>query len=279
MKNLFFLLLLPLLVFAQDSDFDYEEGKPIPKHIGYIKNFRGEVFKQKNGILVPVKKESRLYKEDTLITRDKSFAQIKIIDDTIINVNGNSELNFAEFRMINKKEREGTFHIVKGQIRAVVKNKAPKPDALLFKTKHAVLGVRGTELMVNFHSYLSHEVSEFALVEGLASVTDDKNQSVEIKKQDRVVIVREPVTHKSETKSLPLSYGMQTHLIQNPEEFLLPFNPETNTVDDPYASLQPPKERVKETVVNEPEKDDENVEGVDDKLKRLNEKLKSYQKR
>lgn len=258
---------LLLLVFILSSFSLFAQA---PKHIGELKDYRGKVFKQINGYLSPVSVGEKFSQNEAIVTQDKSFAKIQMIDDTVITLSENSELKFSKFNFKNKNEREGIFDFVKGQIRALVKNKSPKKDALQFKTKFAAMAVRGTELLINHRTVNAKEVSEFALVEGVAGVFEGKNQINEIKKGLRVVVVTDPASGASQHESRPLTPQDMSDLAI--DDRFLPFSDVASLNPEVTESAAAPEAEVAE--------DDEEQKGnVEQNLKRLNEKLKEYQKK
>lgn len=254
------LLLSSLSIFAQS-----------PKYIGELKSYRGKVFKQINGYLSPVSMGEKFSQNEAIVTQDKSFAKIQMIDETILTLSENSELKFSNFKFKNKNEREGVFDFVKGQIRALVKNKSPKKDALQFKTKFAAMAVRGTELLINHRSLNAKEISEFALVEGVAGVFEGNKQLSEIKKGQRIVVATDPSTGISQHENRPLSAKEISEL--NIDESFLPFSQEPQMAMN--TDIMENSAPMESTEVE----DEERRGNVEKNLKRLNEKLKEYQKR
>lgn len=280
MNILLTLLLTISPLFAQDFTFDKESGQAVPNYIAQLKDFRGQVFKMKNGNLIPVKKGTRFYKNDSVVTQEKSYAKIHVVDDTVLNLGENSEMNFAEFKFVDKNDRSGVFDFVKGQIRALVKNKVKK-DGLQFKTKFAAMAVRGTELLINVHKIKTKEIAEFALVEGAALVTDDKNQNYDIKANDRIVIVRDPAVEKTVNESRPLS-AEEIKYLQGEDTFL-PFLDPTHVLKESplYTYLHdatPEEAKIEKIETADAPQTPEQKAKWQENLKKLNDKLKEYQK-
>lgn len=281
MKTILLLLALSSPLYAQDFTFDKESGQAVPTYIAQLKDFRGQVYKKKNGNLVPIKKGARFYKTDTLVTDEKSYAKIHVVDDTVLNLSENSELKFSEFKFVDKNERSGVFDFIKGQIRALVKNKAKK-EGIQFKTKYATMGIRGTELLINVHKIKTKEIMEFALVEGSAVVSDDKNQNYQINANDRIVIVRDPALEKTVNESRPLSEE-EIKYLQGEETFLPFLDPASVLQASPLYSYLHDSEVV-EAKAETPISGDapataEQKANWEQNLKKLNEKLREYQKK
>jgi hypothetical protein len=186
-----------------------------------------------------------------------------------------SELNFEDFKFVDKTDRQIVYSFIKGQIRGLIKNKAKEGD-IVFKTKLAIMGVRGTEILINHHTVKNLEVSEFALLSGNTLVTDDKNQNHELNKHDRIIIVQDPISKQSANDKNKLSEAEVKALIKK-DRFLdfvdLNLFDKTSAI---YPLLQ--AEAAKVNVDSEAEPSvKENDKNWRDNLRKLNEKLKEYQ--
>jgi hypothetical protein len=203
-KLTFLFFFFSLSLCAQDFTFDKEKGKAVPNFLCQLKLMKGQVFKKSGEDLVEVKVGDRFNKNDTIVTGEKSIARIMVVDDTTITVGPSSELNFADFEYTDKDNRKLLYNLVKGQLSGHVRQKAKDGD-IQFKTKYTVLGVRGTEILMNFRTVDNVDVSEYALLSGKAVITDDKNAQHEIKKGERVVFLHDSVKQTSAIEKLKLS--------------------------------------------------------------------------
>lgn len=281
MKIIFLTFFFAFPVLAQDFTFDKESGEAVPNFVGQVKMARGKVYQMTGGIKKEIKAGTRFYKNDTLITANSSFAQLLIADDSIITLGANSELNFADFKFIDKNNRQIVYSFIKGQIRGLIKNKAKDGD-IVFKTKVAVMGVRGTELFVNHQKLNSLEISEFALLSGMTEVTDDKGQKHDLQKTDRLIIVQNPETKQSANERNQLSEA-DLKTLNNENELLYLFNPTAlNTTSPllPFFHTETISEPTTETTSDsDPIKKDGQGKGWQKNLDKLNQKLKDYQKK
>lgn len=184
------LLLIPGLLFAADYTFDKEENKAKPHFIGEVQHFRGDVFHLSNGKKKKVQEGTQFYKDDALVTEKRSIAKLILVDDTVLTVGPNSELKFEDFEFKNKTDRR-IHSFIRGQITGHVKNKAAQGD-INIKTPNAVMGIRGTQFLVNHRTVASLEISEFALLSGSVEVTDEAGKPYQLGKSDKIVIVRDP---------------------------------------------------------------------------------------
>lgn len=195
MKILFLLLLVPSWLYAADYTFDKEENKAKPHFVGEVQHFRGEVYHLSNGKRKKVQEGTQFYKEDSLITEKRSIAKLILVDETVLTVGPNSELKFEEFEFKSKTDRR-IHSYIRGQLTGLVKNKAANGD-IMIKTPNAVMGVRGTQFLVNHRTVANLEISEFALLSGSVEVTDEAGKPYQLGKSDKIVIVRDPTKDHS----------------------------------------------------------------------------------
>jgi hypothetical protein len=279
MKFIFIALVFSTTLFAKDFTFDQESGKAVPNHLGEIKLLKGKVFKKHQGKTTEVKTGTRFNKDDTVFTEQRSFAKISLVDDTILTVGPNSELNFSEFKYVDKTNRQITFDFIKGQLRALVVNKAKEGD-LKFRTKAALMGVRGTELLINHQTLNALEISEFALLTGSAEVMDNKNEKHALAKLDRITIVLDSDNRKIASHKNTLSETEQNLL--KAEEGLMPYFQIENLSKTSalYSHLQKlPVSDLSSGQSNQAPVNQDERKNWRYNLQKLNEKLKLNQKR
>lgn len=277
MKLLFLVLVFSFPLFAQDFAFDKESGQAVPNFIAQIKIARGKVFKSTAGKKNAVKVGTRLYKDDTLITEANSFAQILVVDDTVMTLGAKSELNFADFKFVDKTDRQIVYSFIKGQIRGIIKNKAKEGD-LTVKTKLATMGVRGTELMVNHQTLNNLEISEFALLHGNVVVTDDKNQTHELSQDDRMIIVQDSVSKDSANEKNKLAED-ELKALKNKDNFMNYFEPSYVNKNSSLFSFFHDDDASKVNAESNatPTVGDDKDKNWRTNLRKLNQKLKEYQ--
>lgn len=269
MKFIFIFLVCSTHLFAEDFTFDKESGQALPNFVAQLKVAKGKVFKSTAGNKVEVKVGTRFYKDDTIITNPDSFAQILIVDDTVMTLGSKSELNFADFKFVDKTNRQIVFSFIKGQIRGLIKNKAKEGD-ILVKTKLAVMGIRGTEILVNHQTIKNLEISEFALLSGSAQVKDDKNQNHDLSKTDRIVVIQNSNTKES-TKNINKLSEAELNIFGDKNQFMNLF--ELTNLDQ-QANHAPSVGDIKNN--SDSNSDDGEKKDWRNNLKKLNEKLKEY---
>ena len=276
-KLTFFILFFTLSLFAQDFTFDKEKGKAVPNFLCQLKLMKGTVYKKTGQELVEVKVGDRFNKNDTIVTGDQSLAKVLVVDDTQLTIGPNSELNFENFEYMDKDNRKLLYNLVKGQLSGHVRQKAKDGD-INFKTKYTVLGVRGTEILMNFRTVNNVEVSEYALVSGKAVVTDDKNAKHEIKTGDHLVFIHDTMKQTSAVEKLKLSNEELNRLkamkIDETKEFkqTMPYYEIGDIAQNTTSSAGSTDE-------NAPSEKRDDKKPWQENLKQLNQKLKENSKK
>lgn len=278
--NIFIILLFTSLTYSQDFVFDKEKGRAVPSYVGQLKLMKGKVYRKNAEGIKEVELGERFKKDDLLITDDKSFARILIVDDSLISVGPKSELRFDEIDFIDKTNRKLTFTLLKGQLSGDIKNKA-KPGEIKFKTRYTSMGVRGTYLLMNHQNVNSLHIAEYALVSGKIEITDDQNNKYPIIKGEKIVLIHDDLRKISAENKGNLSEDefirLEGKTIDEASEFkpLLPYFKLSeagsssplyqvlNTSESPQASPSELSEKRKEKSFS-----------LDEKLKQLNQKLK-----
>ncbi len=183
--NYLLILTVSFAVFAQDFVFDKEKGRAVPAFAGQLKLMKGKVFKTTPEGQVPVSPGERFRKSDVIVTAEKSFAKVQLVDDTIVTVGAASELRLDEFDFMDKNNRKLVVTLIKGQLTGDVKNRA-KPGDIIFKTRYSSMGIRGTYVLMNHQVRGSYYVADYALLSGEAEVTDHARGTTPIQRGDRL---------------------------------------------------------------------------------------------
>ena len=122
-----------------------------PEAIGQIKRLSGSVSLERNGMSLPVQVGTELRAGDRLRTGADGFAGITLKDDMLLTAGHNSQLLINDFRF-NATTQEGGMlaTLVRGTLLVVTGLIAKTtPQQLQFRTPTLVLGVRGTEFIVD----------------------------------------------------------------------------------------------------------------------------------
>lgn len=275
MKLFLLYMLISLNATAQDFEFNKASGKAIPNYVAELKVLRGKVFKKVgNGAeLIPVAVGARFKQNDTLVTDNKSYAKVLVVDDTILSLGANSELNFSEIKFVDKTDRQIVYNFLKGQMRALVKNKAKEGD-LQFKTKLAVMAVRGTDLLINHQQVNGIETTEFALFEGAVDIKDIKNKKHSLAAGERIVLISNALKKDLVEEKNRLE-DQQIKVFESEDELLPYYRLTHNSLSDSEDS-SPTSNEKKETENGDSQEQKKNWRY---NLDRLNEKLRKNHKR
>lgn len=277
MKIIILFILVLSTALAQDFTFDKESGKAIPNYVGELKEIRGTVFKKSQGKMSKVKVGDRFQKTDSVITKDKSYIKILVVDDTTFTLSSNSELNFTEFKFREKDDREAVYTFIKGQIRGIVRNKAKKEGDIKIKTTLAVMGIRGTEILVNHQTLNNLEVSQFSLNSGLAKISDEQGLNHDLSKHDKLTLIKDSSTHQKAQEAGKL-LPEDIKLLEDETSFLPYLVPANIAADSELYSYFHAKQAGTQ-VIEEEAKADQPKKGLQHNLDLLNEKLKKSHKR
>lgn len=117
---------------------------------GMFKRVDGEVRVERAGEMLPASVGMPVYAKDTVITGNAGAAGITFDDNTLMSLGPSSRFAIDLFRF-NSTTHEGRFEstLAKGRL-AVVSGKIAKheQDAMKLRTPQSILGVRGTEFIV-----------------------------------------------------------------------------------------------------------------------------------
>ena len=130
------LILLPNFANANTSNF-----------IGVVGAAIGEIKNQDNESLVD---GSKIFFGDTIISKEKSNAQILFLDQTVLTLGEDTELTIDEF-IYDPKSHEGSFisNVKSGTVKFITGQISKQnPDNLEVKVPSGVLGARGTEFII-----------------------------------------------------------------------------------------------------------------------------------
>lgn len=284
--NPFIILLFASLAFSQDFVFDKEKGRAVPSYVGQIKLLKGRAYKKNAEGTTAVKTGERFKKSDLLITEDKSFARIQIVDDSILSIGPKSELRFDEIDFKEKTDRKLTFSLLKGQLTGDIKNKA-KPGEIKFRTKYTSMGVRGTYFLMNHQKLDSLHIAEYAVLSGSIAVTDDKNKLFPVGKGEKIVLIHDSSREISAEDKVQISpdefQGLKGDHI-NEEKEIRPFLPlfkvsDVNSGSPLYPILNTGASQEETQTSPVIEKRKQKSFTLDQKLDQLNQKLRENQKR
>ncbi len=275
MKKLILFLLLPLSLQAQDFSFNKETGKAVPNFVGELKLIQGKALKTTGGRPRPVEIGEKFYPKDVVATEADSTMKILIADDTWLALGPHSELVFSEFAFTDKTNRKIHYQLRKGQLSANVRQKV-KAGEVRFKSRYSSMGVRGTKIMMNYREINGTGISEYALIEGQADVTDHKGNSYPLEAGERIVLIENEKTKEGQLEKLKLTP-------KDLENFASPEGEEEKGIRPfmPYfepKALTVTKAEEKNTMSGTKSESDTSGAGSFNNLKKLNEQLQDNQK-
>ena len=179
MKNLRILLffIVSLSVFAQaKSDFTYDNKNKsvIPNYLGEIKLLKGNAIAfDKNKKQRKLKQKDKIYQNDIVQTKDKSFIKIDMVDKTSITLGNNSSMDFEKFKYRTKTDRSMSIRLLKGKMRSHFKLKAKGEEDLKVHIGHVSMAVRGTKILGNVGTVEDgRKYASTAIIEGSVKAYD-----------------------------------------------------------------------------------------------------------
>jgi len=117
---------------------------------GMVKSAKGDVTIKREGATLIAKPGSLLQVSDTIVTGPDSTVGITLEDGTLLSAGPNSSLALNKF-LFDSTTNKGTLDAtLKQGTLAVVSGKLSKtsPDAVTYRTPTTILGVRGTEFVI-----------------------------------------------------------------------------------------------------------------------------------
>ena len=111
-----------------------------------------------------------LKNNETIKTGKDSSAKILFTDQSIMDIGPNSALKVSDYALKDGDNRTATFSLVYGKLRALVTKKVSDGGRVQVKSNDAVMGVRGTEFVVDRPIGTATSTS-IVVVSGLVQVT------------------------------------------------------------------------------------------------------------
>jgi hypothetical protein len=120
------------------------------EEVGHVKVAKGTVYVERNGTRIPAKVGMGIRQSDTLVTGADGSAGVTFSDNSLLSTGPNSVLVVDRYSF-NSTTHAGRFDasLKKGTL-AVISGKMVKqsPEAMHIRTPAAIMGVRGTEFVV-----------------------------------------------------------------------------------------------------------------------------------
>lgn len=270
------LLVLPITLHAQNFSFNKETGKAVPNFVGELKLLKGRVLRTTGGRPRVVQIGEKFYPKDIIATEANSFMKILVADDTWLSIGPESELVFTDFEFKDKNSRTINYELKKGQLSANVRQKI-KEGGVSFRTRYTSMGIRGTKILMNYRELNGQGVSEYAVIEGEAEVTNSKGEIQKLSSGERIVLVENEKTKEELLEKMKLTP-------EDLENFSSPEADEDKGVR-PFMPYYEPKAVTVTSTDIAGEKVEKKAEGTNsskgtfNNLKKLNEQLQDNQKK
>lgn len=97
----------------------------------------------------PAKANDPVHNGDVVKTGNGAAAKVLFTDQSIMDVGANSAFKVTDYDLKQGDNRTGTFSLVYGKLRALVTKQVGENGNVQVRTKDAVMGVRGTEFVVD----------------------------------------------------------------------------------------------------------------------------------
>ncbi len=142
--------------------------------VGVVTVTVGAVSVESNGLVERVVPGSAVYVGDVFRTGEDSALNIMLDDDTLLTLGADAELEITRFIYNPAAERNSTFRVLKGILKAVVERFAAGPSEVRFVTPRGVAGIKGTVL------YVDADRGVFYVLEGTVHVRGTAPQAAEV---------------------------------------------------------------------------------------------------
>ena len=124
--------------------------KALANEAGMVKSSRGQVMIEREGRSLAVAPGTKVFSSDRITTGADGSAGIALKDNTLLTVGPNSKLSLDRFAFDSTTHQgalqasitQGTLAVISGKLAKAV------PDSVQFRTPNAILGVRGTEFII-----------------------------------------------------------------------------------------------------------------------------------
>jgi hypothetical protein len=125
-------------------------GNAWAQEAGLVKSSRGKVMIERDGQSLAALPGVKVMASDRLVSGPDASAGIALLDNTLLTVGPNSTVTLDRFAFDSTTHQGALEASIKRGTLAVVSGKIAKasPEAVQFRTPHSILGVRGTEFII-----------------------------------------------------------------------------------------------------------------------------------
>jgi len=118
--------------------------------VGKISDFKPPSYIERGSQRIEIKTGMGLEMGDVIVTGKGGFTKIILNDESLVSLSEDTGLKVDDL-LITKTERRGLLSLIKGRIRCLVIKFAKISSSFNVQTGSAVVGVRGTEFLVNYN--------------------------------------------------------------------------------------------------------------------------------
>lgn len=147
--------------------------------VGKLGAIIGKAFIIRDGQKLPAQKEMAVFPSDALATEPKAVVKILFADGGSFMAFENSSVKIEEYLVKQQGEKitlKSAFDIAKGKVRFFVKPGENRSNDATYKTKNAVMGIRGTSGFID----ASGGSTQLVVTTGKVSVSNPANPSVSV---------------------------------------------------------------------------------------------------
>ena len=139
------------------------------KAVGKVVIMEGSAKIIRQGKTIPATLLSRIYPDDTIITKGGARMKILFVDGSVLTIGRRTKISIEKFLYEKKeKKREVSFNLTLGKVKALL-GEASQDSRYEIKTPTAVAGARGTDFLV---WVVSRGVTQVLVLEGEIEVGD-----------------------------------------------------------------------------------------------------------
>jgi hypothetical protein len=148
MKNLLTILILAggLFIYFNISNQKDKVSIKIEKEIGMISNLKGGVFISRKKQMIKARLRFKIEEGDTIVTREKSFVKLTMIDESSLSLGPNSKMEIDNYEIKSPTNKNIFINLVKGKFRTLFAKPKINKGRIKLKMPFSAMGVRGTEI-------------------------------------------------------------------------------------------------------------------------------------
>ena len=136
--------------------------------VGKITVVNGKVTVQADGRIL--KPGDEIHNNDVIQTAADSSTKLFFTDQSMIDLGPNSSFKVSDYALGNGENRTGTFSLFYGKLRSLITKKVGNQGKVEYRSGGAVMGVRGTEFVVDQKTAAATGTPGIVVVAGVVAV-------------------------------------------------------------------------------------------------------------